>query len=219
MADFGNSLPSLISIIGVDGSGKTTLSNWLSEEFAVKGVNALLVWSRFRNYLSKPLLAVTRITGHNHYKQIDNTLFGFHDFENLIGYREVFSLLQMIDVNIGAYFYIHRKRNKADVVICERGSWDTLIDVTSDTGLEWLPVSKLGKMYGFMIRKDSCVIWIDRSYEKIITTRPELKNDYKLRRRIEFYNDLALRNKWAVVDNNGTLESAKQQIRDLLHII
>lgn len=211
-------LPSLICIVGVDGSGKTTLTDWLVDELASNGVKSLPVWSRFRNYLSKPLLAATRLTGHNYYKKIDNVLFGFHDFESLVGYRELFALLQAVDVNIGAYFHIHQKKNMADVIICERGPWDTLVDVTSDTGMDWLPASKLGRVYGLMMRKDTRVFWVDRSYENIITTRKELKNDYKLYKRIELYKHLAEVKGWNIVNNNDTLDAAKQQIRDLLGI-
>ena len=104
------------------------------------------------------------------------------------------------------------------VIICERGPWDTLVDVTSDTGMDWLPSSKLGKMYGLMMKKDTSVLWVDRSYENIIATRKELKNDYKLYKRIELYRKLATDNGWSIVENNDTLDAAKQQIRDLLGI-
>ena len=103
MADAEQPLPTLISIVGVDGSGKTTLASWLVDELAAQGHRPVLVWSRFRNYLSKPLLALTRLTGHNYYRTVDGVKFGFHDFERLVGYRELFAVLQAIDVNIAAY--------------------------------------------------------------------------------------------------------------------
>lgn len=218
MVDNKQTLPSLICIVGVDGSGKTTLTDWLVDELTSNDVKSVQVWSRFRNYLSKPLLAITRLTGHNHYKKIDNVLFGFHDFENLIVYRELFAILQAVDVNIGAYFHIHKKRSMTDVVICERGPWDTLVDVASDTGMDWLASSKLGKIYGLMMQKDVRVFWVDRSYDNIIATRKELKHDYKLPKRIELYKHLADLKGWDIIDNNDTLDAAKQQIRDLLGI-
>lgn len=137
-------IPKLISIVGVDGSGKTTIANWLADELSKRGLKTELVWSRFRNYLSKPLLAATRMTGHNYYKKHDDVLFGYHDFDNLVGYRELFALTQAIDVNIGAYWYINRVKKTSDTIICERGPWDTLVDVASDTGIESLLTSRLG---------------------------------------------------------------------------
>ena len=218
MADTAKQLPSLVSIVGVDGSGKTTLANWLVENVARQGGAPVLVWSRFRNYLSKPLLALTRMTGHNHYETHDGIRFGFHDFEGLVGYRELFALLQAVDVNIAAYFRIHRRRRNAGVVICERGPWDTLVDVTADTGLEGLPGSMLGAAYTLFMRRDARVLWIRRDRDRILETRPELAHDYKLQKRIDIYEHLSKMHDWVEIDNNGSLDSAKSQIAAALGI-
>lgn len=209
-------MPTLISIVGVDGSGKTTLANWLADELASQGRASVLVWSRFRNYLSKPLLALTRLTGHNYYKTLDGVRFGFHDFERLVGYRELFAVLQAIDVNVAAYARVHRRRARSDIVICERGPWDTLVDVTADTGLSWLPGSPLGSMYSLLMRRDACVLWVSRSPENILSTRVELKHDYKLRARMDVYQRLSELHHWTVIDNNDTLDAAKLQIAGVL---
>lgn len=216
MAEPGRRLPTLISIVGVDGSGKTTLANWLAGELAAQGRVPELVWSRFRNYLSKPLLALTRLTGHNYYKTLDGVKFGFHDFERLVGYRELFAVLQAVDVNIAAYMRIHRRRASSDVVICERGPWDTLVDVTADTGLSWLPESRLGLMYSLLMRCNARVLWISRDRECILRTRPELVHDHKLAPRMKVYAQLAQHHGWHVIDNNGALDDAKAQIRAAL---
>lgn len=216
MADAGQPLPTLISIVGVDGSGKTTLANWLVDELVAQGRQPVLVWSRFRNYLSKPLLALTRLTGHNYYKTIDGVKFGFHDFERLVGYRELFAVLQAADVNIAAYARIHRRRVRSDIVICERGPWDTLVDVTADTGLPWLPGSPLGSIYSLLMRRDARVLWVSRSPENILNTRVELKHDYKLHAKIDVYQGLSELHQWTVIDNNDTLDAAKLQIASAL---
>jgi hypothetical protein len=211
-------LPSLISIVGVDGSGKTTLANWLKEVLADEGRTPVLVWSRFRNYLSKPLLALTRLTGHNYYKNFDSVRFGFHDFERLVGFRELFALLQAVDVNIAAYWRIHRIRSKSGVLICERGPWDTLVDVTSDTGMDWLLESSLGRAYSLLVRRDARVLWVSRDRKNILRTRPELAHDYKLAPRIAAYRQLAILYGWEVIDNNGSLVTTKEQIRNVLRL-
>lgn len=209
---------SLVSIVGVDGSGKTTLSTWLKDHLTERGHDVEIVWSRFRNYLSKPLLALTRLTGQNYYRTIDGTLFGFHDFERLPVYRELFAALQAVDVNIAAYSRIRSARRSHDIVICERGPWDTLVDVTSDTGLDWLPQSALGRLYAAQIRRDGVVVHISRRRENILETRPELVHDHKLARRIALYERLAVQNGWLQVDNNGTLDGAQQQLAEALRI-
>lgn len=218
MNNSNSQIPTLISIVGVDGSGKTTLANWLKEELTAQGRQPVLVWSRFRNYLSKPLLALARLSGHNYYKTIDGERFGFHDFSQLAGYRELFALLQAVDVNIAAYWWIHRVRRKSDMLICERGPWDTLVDVTSDTDLAWLPASGLGKAYSFLMQRNARVFWISRTRENILCTRQELVHDHKLAPRMAAYEQLAALHGWDVIDNNGTLEDAQHQIREALRL-
>ena len=219
MDNSGDSLPTLISIVGVDGCGKTTLSKWLVEELAAQGRRPELVWSRFMNYLSKPMLAATRLTGHNYYEVIDGVRFGYHNFERLPIYRELFALLQSVDVNIAAYLRIYRLRKKADIVICERGPWDTLVDVTADTGMQWLPASLLGGIYTRLVRRDARVLWVSRSADNILGVRKELMHDPKLTKRIDIYKGMADRHGWDVVDNDGSLEHSKKQIRSILGLV
>jgi len=203
----------LISIVGVDGCGKTTLATLLKKEFEARGLRVACLWSRFRNYLSKPLLALTRLSGHNYYRTIDGVRFGYHDFEKLLIYREFFALLQAVDVNLATYWYIHRIRPKYDVVICERGPWDTLVDVTSDTNLTGLPKSCLGRIYGAFLARNATVTLINRPIAKILKDRIELQHDPKMKRRIEIYLESALRFGWTIIENNGKLEDAINKLK------
>lgn len=208
-----STIPPFIVMIGVDGCGKTTLVKWLSDYLTKNGYSVKVVWSRFNNYLSKPLLALTRLTGHNRRVTIDDTPFGYHDFENLHGYRHVFALLQAVDVNLAAWWRITRARKHFDgVLICERGPWDTLVDVVADTGLRSLPVSRLGRWYVLSMLHGTKTIMIRRSLDNILSSRPSLKHDYKLEARINEYERLAALYGWAVIDNNGTLEETQAQL-------
>ena len=114
-------IPSLIIITGADGVGKSSISRWLVERLLTRGVKAGLVWSRFGNFFSKPFLALARLSGHNFYKTFDGVLFGFHNFENLKGFRYLFALMQAIDVNIAALKNIRGAKKKYNVLVCERG--------------------------------------------------------------------------------------------------
>jgi len=219
MADWRRNLltaSSLLFITGVDGAGKSCHARWLLDRLQRAGVRVELVWSRFNNFLSKPLLAATRLSGHNYYRMIDQVRFGFHDFEKLGPLRSCFALLQAADVNIGAFRTITGARKRCEVVICERGPWDTLVDVMADTGLETLPDGRIGRLYTAQVRDRAKVIFIDRSPARIIASRPELRHDRKLERRIAFYRRLAAKYGWHTVDNNAAIEKTRHQIAAIL---
>lgn len=209
-------IPSLIFITGTDGAGKSCHAQWLVNRLRDRGLKTGLIWSRFNNFLSIPLLALTRLTGHNYYQTIDGVLFGFHNFEHLKGFRQLFAILQAVDVNIASFRYIRAQRRKFDVLVCERGPWDTLVDVIADTGLEALSNNLLGRMFTAQVCKDAKVLPIMRSIENILLTRPELASDYKLKRKMLIYKRLAAINNWMVIDNNGLMESTRSQISGIL---
>lgn len=211
-------LPSLIFITGTDGAGKSCHAKWLAGYLNERGIRTGLGWSRFNNYISKPFLALTRLTGHNHYETFDGILFGFHDFERLYGFRILFALMQAIDVNIAAFFELRKNKKCFDIMIYERGPWDTLADVIADTGITDLFSDKLGRLFSAQIKKDAEILLISRSREKILTTRPELIHDYKLELKTRIYEKLAKINGWHIIDNNSSIEATRRQILNVLGI-
>ena len=103
----------IIAITGVDGSGKTTLVNWLKAELVRRGHAPGFVWSRFNNYASLPFLAITRLTGHNYYEINEGIRMGYHDFRNFPAVvKALFVAAQIIDVNIATAFRINMPSRK-----------------------------------------------------------------------------------------------------------
>ncbi len=204
--------PYLIFITGVDGAGKSCHAKWLKQYLTEKNYKTELVWSRFNNFFSKPLLALARLTGHNYYKTIDGVLFGFHKFKHLYVFKHLFALLQVIDVNIAVVKDILIVTKRADIVIAERGPWDTLVDVVSDTGLDALCKNFTGRLYTIQAGFNTKVIYIDRSLENILDTRPELVHDSNLENKIRIYRFLAKQYRWKIVDNNGTIQETRENI-------
>lgn len=159
-----------------------------------------------------------RITGHSYYHTIDGIRFGYHDFHLLGPLRKFFAVLQAVDVNIASYLRLIRMKNRYDLLICERGPWDTLVDVMSDTGLKDLGESFVGRLYTRFIERGSKTLLIRRDREHILKTRPELVNDTKLATKIDLYEMLSRIHSWSVIENNGSISDSKKQISDVLGI-
>ena len=122
-----------VGLIGVDGSGKTFLLDRLSDGLRRAGVPYRRVWSRFRNYLSKPLLAAARLTGHNRKEQIDGVRIGYHEFAQARPLAFLFLGLQVLDQALDLLLR-YRLPWRRELVVGDRCVLDTLVDLAVDTG-------------------------------------------------------------------------------------
>lgn len=201
----------IIAVTGVDGSGKTTLTDWLRQELRARGHTPEFIWSRFNNYFSKPFLAATRLTGHNVYRVHEGVRMGFHEFERLpLPLRYLFVSLQAVDVNIATLFKIRLSSRHAPVTICERGPWDTLVDVAADTALDRLAGPFFAGLFCGQLARRADMVLVERDAGLIEASRPELKFDIKLRVRQRLYRRLAEIGGWKILDNNGDLNETKR---------
>lgn len=203
--------PRIIAVTGVDGSGKTTLTDWLRQELRARGHVPEFVWSRFNNYVSLPFLAATRLSGHNVYRVHAGVRMGFHDFERLpLPLRYLFVGLQAVDVNIATLFKIRLPSRHTPVTICERGPWDTLVDIAADTALDSLAGPFFTGLFCGLVAKRTDMVLVNRDADLIEGSRPELKFDRKLRQRQQLYRRLADTGGWKILDNNGDLDETKR---------
>lgn len=209
-----NACGHIIAFVGADGCGKSTLARIAAEECDRIGVPANIVWSRFNNYLSKPLLALARCTGHNRREVHDGVVFGYHDFRSAVFFRFPFIFLQAIDVNLAAAKKMRRLARQPGVIICERSAWDTLSDVILDTGLDSLADNAWGRLITASIRGSGPVLWINRSRDAILRSRPELKHDRMLNEKIALYERLAVIHGWHKIDNNRPLDQTRDDVRN-----
>jgi hypothetical protein len=122
-------------------------------------------------------------------------------------------------VNIATYRNIKRIQCDHDIVVCERGPWDTLMDVVVDTSLDQLIGSPLGRLFSAQVHDSkAAVLFIQRSKENILRTRPELIHDYKLDKKIAVFNRSADVYGWHIIENDGPLTATYKQIENVLRL-
>lgn len=203
----------IIFLTGVDGSGKTYFAEKLMEVLGARGIPATHIWSRFNNYLSKPLLAYARLIGLNYYECEDGVKVGYHDFESSAIISTLFVILQLCDVWIASIlkFWAPALSSKV-IVVSDRGPHDTLIDVTLDTGKNDLPKSFLGKLYLRSIPFRQARLFIYRDRAKIELARPDVKKDRKFHKRLALYLDNEKDLNLVRIDNNGSIEETMSLI-------
>ena len=198
-------LPKIIFFVGVDGAGKTLYASMLLEELRNRGIDCCHVWSRYNNYVSKPLLALTRVTGHNYKEYHDGVEFGYHAFGKLRLISACFVLLQMIDVNLATCIKIRRSCKQSNVLVCDRGPYDTIVDVMLDTQQSQLN-QHIIKMYLTLLPTEHMVFYICTPLKDIYQYRPELVNDRSLPIKHQFYESCNNHFGWKSIENTDLPE-------------
>lgn len=198
----------LLAICGVDGAGKTAVVGRLQERLAYEGLATRHVWSRFRNYLSKPLLALARLTGHNHKERHADFTIGYHDFRGT-AYALPFLLLQMIDATLDT---IVRFRSGRTTILADRCLLDTLVDWCVDTGLDELVLERLGPRLLRLLPGPAAAVLLVRHPGLIAASRPDAVADQNFARRRALYLRLAVRYRLPVIENDGPIEQTVDAI-------
>lgn len=204
-------LSKVVFLAGIDGAGKTMCAKMLFEELRRQGVNAGYAWSRNNNYFSKPLLAFTLLSGLNYKERRGGFTFQYYEFWRWKLIAGLYIWLQAIDINIATYFKICRKSKKRDILICDRGPYDTLVDVMLGTGEDILAGGRY-RAFIRMLPKEHKVIYLRRPVGKIVEDRPELRYDRGLLRKNELYAKMQRRFGWATVDNADSPEDTLKKI-------
>jgi thymidylate kinase len=209
--------PNIIFLTGVDGSGKSLLAGRLIEELQKEGLPVRHLWYRFNNIVSKPLLAFCRLIGLNHYKILSGTKIGYHDFEKSKIISWCFIICQLIDIWIVTLYKIWPQIITNNILVCDRGTYDTLVDVMVDTKNRSLCCSIIGKAFLLLLPRQRKIFYLQRNNKLIFKSRPDVSVDKNFDLRCELYQDCAKRFNWLTVNNDGSLVKTLNQIlNDLL---
>lgn len=201
----------LVIMTGIDGAGKTLYAKRLVKELKKIGVEIEYIWSRYNNFFSKPLLALTYLTGHNYREYHQGFRFGYHDFGRSKTISWLFTFLQAIDLNLATRVKINRQLKGANYLVCDRGPYDTLIDVMLDTGRDLLN-GKQAEKFLKSLPENHLVFYIYRPLTEIYKSRPELKHDKNLPKKYKLYQSCCDYFSWKRIENVGTPETVFNKI-------
>lgn len=205
-------MPRIVFVTGVDGSGKSFITQKLIAELKQKGLPVQHIWSRFNNIISKPLLAFCRLAGLNYYEKKNGVLIGYHDFERSRIISWCFVLCQIIDIWIVSVFKIWPRIVKGNILVCDRGAYDTLVDVMIDTKNRSLCRYVVAKMFLLLLPRNHKVFLLTRDAALIFKDRPDVSIDKNFQLRHELYMGCAERFGWMTVNNNGTPDDTLQTL-------
>ena len=209
--------PRLISVSGIDGSGKTTIIDELSSTLRSEGCNVRVVWLRYNHYLIKPVLALARLLGYTVFEHYPDCRVSYHEFYRSKILSHAFIWLTWLDAALTTVVLIYipvRLLNR--VVICDRWVPDILIDLEIDTHVELHGDSRYSRMFWALVPRSARLMVVRRGYDDIFHARPEHRYDRNLTRRFELYDVLTQYKGLNVIDNTADLESTFAQVKALL---
>ena len=204
----------LVALAGVDGGGKTYLLQALQRRLDEAGVPHRHVWSRFRNYLSKPLLALARLTGHNRKEEMAGVRTGYHDFVGRPWLAWPFLCLQVVDSVVDSWWRYHRGHDRR-VILADRCIYDTLVDLAIDTGLDEVVFGRLGRWLAERLPAPHLAVVLNRPVAAIRVDRPDVLLDRNFARRRALYRRLADEFRLPVLENDGTAEAVLDRLERL----
>ena len=206
MSNSTGNAPNLIYVMGIDGSGKSTVSEHLAKQYRDKGYDVDILWLRFNHVISKPLLGLCRLLGYTKYETCDGIRVGYHDFYKSSVISYLFIWVQYLDalrVKYTKILPILKRQNH--IIILDRYIYDILIDIAVDTRKKDLLSSGLAKRFKKLLPDDAITILVSRKFSDIIEVRPEGKVDRNFEARYLHFEDLKDDESINVVDNSGTL--------------
>jgi glycosyltransferase involved in cell wall biosynthesis/thymidylate kinase len=203
----------LVALIGADGGGKTLLVQGLMRRLAAQGIAHRHVWSRFRNYLSKPILALARLTGHNRKEVVGGVRIGHHDFGRSPVLAAAFLATQLLDLWLDIKLRFRRGRG---LVVADRCALDTLVDLAVATGREDLVIDRLALRVARWLPRRRLAVLVERSPALVAAQRPDALADPHHARRRLLYRRLADRLGLPVLRNDGAPETALAALERLI---
>ncbi len=180
-----------ISVSGVDGSGKSTVSTILYKLALENKLPVVKIWFRFPYFFSYILLMFARIIGLTKTYRYGSRTYTIHFFEHI---KQPYKLLLTVDYIINYIIRIITRKIIGVLIIFDREGLDSLVDYYVDTSDI---VDSKSIIYRIFLREHllpkQFTIIAEAPVKLLLERRPELLYDPKFLHRIAYYRILARR--------------------------
>ena len=209
----------IINIIGIDGSGKSTLGKRLTRELLENGINCRYIYGQFFAKLLHPLKIFAKhsvLRNTNEFADYDTYISkktGFSKKHRVLG--TIYAWMWLIDYSMQTFFKVNRIVGHHQVVIIDRYIYDIVVNLSITAG--W-PIEKAHAVLGILFKihpKPDIVIYLDLPEEVAFTRKHDIQSIQYLQERRERY--LWLSEKWnfqiidGIKDRNEILKEALEK--------
>ena len=213
-----NSSSGFFYLCGCDGTGKSTQSKRLLAHLEAQGRPPTHLWLRFPFLLSLPLLAYARFRGMSWHEEHDGVRHGYWDFRSSWLLRHLLPCTLLCDAAWAALRKIYLPLWKGETIVCERFVFDMLVDLAVAFDDATLHQRLPGRLYRYLLPKDSKVVVLDLDGQTIRQRRADLQSDKRLDRRLKMFrtlsNDLSL----TLLSNKRPIEEVNEQLIRIMEL-
>jgi len=154
----------LVSISGLDGSGKSSNADALWESLSQRGFHVARAWAGYDAELSLPFIALVRLLGYTRRTKIRGLPFFRREVWRNAAISRLWPLVLALDFVPHAFISVVLPLQKGRIVICDRYVYDLVAELTQEstlgprakkTFLNFLPRPDIA----FLIDVDEDVAW------------------------------------------------------------
>jgi len=208
--------PSLICLIGTDGTGKTTHARILVEEIRSDNKKCTYRWLHYARLLSLPLLAYARLQGLSKYKMVTGQKYGSWEFKGSFLLCHVLPWLMLVDAFLFNLIKVRLPLLLGYTVVVDRYIHDILVDIMLGTEQPYLHRQAVGRLFLKMVPRNSFAVLLEADAEKLRMRRGDLKHDKNLEPRRKYYNRLAQDAGIPIVRSEATRDEVHAEIVDAI---
>ena len=210
----------LIYLLGVDGSGKTTVAKHIEQYLRAQNRTVHCVWATLRPVIGWPIIKIAKFVLVRKHRKFDN--YSEHINAKREGIRRFRFLLKplfylsFVDYYPQYLWKIVWMGTKSDDLICDRYYVDMLMERAIMHGIEpkhfpdWLP------RYGRFFRTPDLVFYLRTSAEVAIKRKTDIPSKEYLRERSLYYDSVVGVLRAHIIDGDQPLSTVLTRVQECL---
>jgi thymidylate kinase len=193
----------LVSISGIDGSGKSSNTKALCENLRKKGFSVTRAWTGNKPILSYPFFAIVRMLGYTHKLKLQGIVFFRREIQQNPALATLWPFFVVLDFVLRGIVSVVIPLRRGRVVVSDRYVYDVLAELIQE--------ARIGKrtrniLLNFFPRPDIAFL-MDVTPELawkrgLVPGKPREQPYYDMAERRRIYRDLARQNRMVILDGS-----------------
>jgi len=213
----------IVLIMGVDGSGKSSLTELLQKKLQKKGIPHVVVWASLRPVLMKPFIVVAKylmVRNHNKFDDYETHINAKRaGMKKLSWTRHIYLFVTLIDFMPQVFFKVYLPKLMGKLVICDRYYHDLVLDYGVTTQANIDKTMMLLRYANKIFPNPDIDYLLDVPSEVSFSRKDDIPSLEYLEERSEIYHKFADSLGSAVLDGTKSLEENSDRIlKDILEL-